>query len=170
MNLKAPQVLAGDTNVGMDLAQGNDWVLDAISTIRRRLPDCSLLVPPTVSEELAWLAVQAGEIPEREAARAFLRRHRTWGFQLIHTAPLGDAYVARIAERLLQAALIPPSEVNDAHILAESAALECSVLLTSDEHLRAIDFQRLSFELARFEVGAPVIATPREIVRKFFRA
>jgi hypothetical protein len=41
--------------------------------------------------------------------------------------------------------------------------------LTSDEHLREIDFQRLSFELASFEVGAPVIATPREIVLKFFR-
>jgi hypothetical protein len=32
--------------------------------------------------------------------------------------------------------------------------------LTSDEHLR---------EIASFEVGAPVIATPREIVLKFFR-
>lgn len=59
MNPKAPQLLAGDTNVGMDLAQGHEWVLDAISTIRRRLPGCSLLVPPTVSEELAWLATHA---------------------------------------------------------------------------------------------------------------
>jgi predicted nucleic acid-binding protein len=170
MNLKTPQVLAADTNVGMDLAQGNDWVLDAISTIRRRLPDCSLLVPPTVSEELAWLAAHGEEDLEREAAREFLRKHRTWGFQLLHTVPLGDTYVGKIAERLLQTALLPPSEVNDAQILAESAAIGCSVLLTSDEHLRVIDFQRLSFELAPFEVGAPVIATPREIVRKFFRS
>jgi predicted nucleic acid-binding protein len=154
----------------MDLAQGNDWVLDAVSTIHRRLPECSLLIPPTVSEELAWLAAHAEENLEREAAREFLRRHRTWGFQLLHTVPLGDAYVAKIAERLQQTALLPASEINDAQILAESAALGCSVLLTSDEHLRAIDFQRLSFELATFDVGAPVIATPREIVRKFFRA
>jgi hypothetical protein len=94
MNLKAPQILAGDTNVGMDLAQGNDWVLDAIATIRRRLPDCSLLVPPTVLEELAWLGVSAEEIVEREAAVKFLRRHRTWGFQLVQTVPLGETYVA----------------------------------------------------------------------------
>jgi len=119
--------------------------------------------------EDAWLAVHAEEIQERSAAREFLRRHRAWGFQLLHTVPLGDAYVSDIAERLLQAALLPISEVNDVHILAESAALGCSVLLTSDEHLRAIDFQLLSFELARFEISAPVIATPREIVRKFFR-
>ncbi len=170
MNLKALQVLASDTNVGMDLAQGNHWVVDAVSTIRHRLPDSSLLVPPTVSAELAWLAVHAKEIKVRQAAREFLRRHRTWGFQLLHSVPLGDAYVGRIAERLLQAALLPPFEMNDAQILAESAVLGCSVLLTSDEHLRAIDFQRLSFELASFQVGAPVIATPREIVHKFCRS
>jgi predicted nucleic acid-binding protein len=170
MNLKAPQVLAGDTNIGIDLAQGHDWVLDAVSIIRRRLPNCSLLLHPTVSEELAWLTLHAEEIEEREAARIFLRKHRTWGFQLLHTVPLGDVYVDRIADRLIQTALLPPSEINDAWILAESATIGCSVLLTSDEHLRAIDFQRLSFELAPFEVGAPVIATPREIVRKFFRA
>ncbi len=46
MNLNAPHVLAGDTNVSIDLAQGSEWVLDAVSTIRRRLPDSSILVPP----------------------------------------------------------------------------------------------------------------------------
>ncbi len=169
MNLNAPHVLAGDTNVSIDLAQGSEWVLDAVSTIRRRLPDSSILVPPTVSEELAWLADHAAETTERRAAHDFLRQHRTWGFRLLHTVPLGDRYVAKIAQRLLQANLLPVSEANDAQILAESAALGCSVLLTSDEHLRAVDFQRLTFELGPFELIAPVIATPREIVRKFFQ-
>lgn len=168
MNPKAPQLLAGDTNVGMDLAQGHEWVLDAMSTIRRRLPGCSLLVPPTVSEELAWLATHAEQAEEREAAHSFLRQHRSWGFELVHTVPLGHAYVEQIAERLRQASLLPPAEANDAHILAEAAALGCSMLLTSDEHLRSIDFQALSFELAAFELATPIIATPREIVRKFF--
>jgi predicted nucleic acid-binding protein len=166
----APQILAGDTNIGLDLVQGHDWVLEAVSTISRRLVDCSLLIPPTVSEELAWLATHAEETLGRESARKFLRQHRTWGFQLLHSVPLGDAHVGKIAQRLLQADLLPNSEVNDAHILAESAALGCSVLLTSDEHLRSIEFQRLSFELAKFDLSAPVIATPREIIRKFFRA
>jgi predicted nucleic acid-binding protein len=169
MNLNPPHVLAGDTNVGIDLAQGSEWVLDALSTIRRRLLGCSLLVPPTVSEELAWLADHADEIKERQAAHEFLRQHRTWDFQLLHSVPLGNLFVAKIAERLLQAALLPAAEANDAQILAESAALGCSMLLTSDDHLRAVDFQRLTFELARFDVVAPLIATPREIVRKFFQ-
>ncbi len=169
MNPKAPQLLAGDTNVGMDLAQGHEWVLDALSTIRRRLSGCSLLVPPTVAEELAWLATQAEQADEREAAHYFLRQHRRWGFELVHTVPLGNAYVEQIAGRLRQASLLPSAELNDAHVLAEAAALGCSILLTSDEHLRAIDFQALSFELAAFELATPIIATPREMVRKFFR-
>lgn len=74
-----------------------------------------------------------------------------------------------VAARLLECGLLPCTEANDAHILAETAALGCSVLLTSDEHLRAIDFPRLSFELAAFDLKGPVIATPHEIVRKFFR-
>src|SRR5260221_3233009 len=65
MNLNPPHVLAGDTNLGIDLAQGSEWVLDALSPIRRRLPKSSLLVPPTVSEELAWLADHAEETTER---------------------------------------------------------------------------------------------------------
>ena len=169
MNPKAPQLLAGDANVAIDLAQDNEWVLDAMSTIRGRLPGCSLLLPPTVSEELAWLADHAETAKEREAARKFLRHHRTWGFELIRTIPFGNAYVERVADGLLRAALLPSTEANDAHILAEAAALGCFILLTSDEHLRAIDFQRLGFELASFDLTPPVIATPREIVRKFFR-
>lgn len=169
MNPKAPQLLAADANVALDLAQKNDWVLDALSTIRARLAGCSLLVPPTVSEELAWLADHAEESKTRADARKFLRHHRTWGFELVRATPLGDAYVEEVAARLLQSVLLPSTEANDAQILAESAALGCFILLTSDEHLRAVDFQRLGFELAAFDLAAPVIATPREVVRKFFR-
>ena len=66
----------------------------------------------------------------------------------------------------------PPSRralINPSLILAETALLNCSLLLTSDDHLRSIDFERLTFELQSFDVTVPIIATPREIVRKFFR-
>ena len=74
----------------------------------------------------------------------------------------------RIAERVRSRSLMPEEEINDSLVLAESALLGCSLLLTSDEHLRGIDFERLTLELQAFDVAAPVIATPREIVRKFF--
>ena len=41
--------------------------------------------------------------------------------------------------------------------------------VTLATHLRGLDFQRLTLLLQDFDVAAPVIATAREIVRKFFR-
>ena len=64
--------------------------------------------------------------------------------------------------------LLPVTEVNDSLILAETALLECGLLLTSDQHLRAVDHERLALVLNPFELVPPVIASPREIVRKFF--
>ena len=43
------------------------------------------------------------------------------------------------------------------------------MLLNGDAHLRVVNFARLSLLLGDFDVTAPIIATPREIVRKFFR-
>ena len=68
-----------------------------------------------------------------------------------------------------RAGLLPDEETHDAPILAEAALLGCGILLTSDAHLRGLDFQRLTLLLQDFDVAAPFIATPREIVRKFFR-
>ncbi len=65
--------------------------------------------------------------------------------------------------------LLPREEVHDSLILAEAALLDCGILLTSDEHLRGVDRAHLTLVLNLFELVPPVIASPREIVRKFFR-
>lgn len=65
--------------------------------------------------------------------------------------------------------MIPAEEINDSLLVAESALLEARLLISSDQHLRGIDFERLSIELQAFDLTAPVIATPAEVVRKFFR-
>ena len=57
-------------------------------------------------------------------------------------------------------------EVHDSLILAEAALLDCGLLLTSDQHLRGIDHEHLTLVLNPFELVPPVIASPREIVRK----
>jgi hypothetical protein len=54
-------------------------------------------------------------------------------------------------------------------VWAEAAALGCASLTGSDDHLRGVDHEKLARELAGFDLAAPVIATPREIVRRFFR-
>ena len=67
-----------------------------------------------------------------------------------------------------EARLLPAEEYNDGLILAEAALLGCAILLTSDAHLRGLDFPRAARELEAFDVEMPVMATPREITAKFF--
>jgi predicted nucleic acid-binding protein len=166
---KPPLLVAVDANVALDLADGYEPVLDSITTIHHRLSGGVLCVPPTVILELAHAADFGDSIEKRKAAARFLRNHRNWNFHLIDFVPAGELQVSRIAQELRHKELIPHGEINDSLILAETALLGCSILLSSDEHLRGIDFQRLTLEMRAFDVAAPIVATPREIVKKFFR-
>jgi hypothetical protein len=105
----------------------------------------------------------------RALGRRALRQLKGWHFDLLEIVPVGHGIVESIAQRLLTADLLPAEEVHDSLILAEAALLGCAVLLTSDAHLRGLDYARLTWELNACDVAVPVIATPREIVRKFFR-
>jgi predicted nucleic acid-binding protein len=162
-----PQLIAVDANVLFDLADGLDDVVDAVSVIRERLRDTRFLIPPTVQHELANWAVR-GDAQRRESARKAIRLSQSWGMVPANLIAVRHGIAERIAERIRERGLMPDEEINDSLVLAESALLGCSMLLTSDEHLRGIDFERLTLELQTFDVAAPVIATPREIVRKFF--
>jgi rRNA-processing protein FCF1 len=162
-----PQLVAVDANVLFDLADGLDDVVDAVSVIRERLRDARLLIPPTVQHELANWALH-GDRQRRESAAKAIRLSHLWRIIPANLIAARHGIAERIAERIRDRELIPDEEVNDSLVLAESALLGCSILLTSDEHLRGIDFKRLTLELQAFDVAAPVIATPREIVRKFF--
>jgi hypothetical protein len=63
--------------------------------------------------------------------------------------------------------LIPEAEVNDSLILAEAALAGCTVLITSDEHLRSADPRLLGLTLRACDVHAVIVRTPREIVHQF---
>ena len=162
-------LIAADTNVLLDLAEDVETVTDAVSTIRERLQDARFVVPPTALHELA-LAVRDGETERiRKTAFRALSQLRAWGFEPLNLVPVGHGIVERIAEEIRRKDLLPTEERNDSLIVAESALLECRILLSGDAHLRGVDFQRLTLILKNFAVAAPVIATPREIVRKFCR-
>jgi hypothetical protein len=77
--------------------------------------------------------------------------------------------VQRIGERLRNAGLLPAEEINDSFLVAETALLDGRLLLSSDEHLRGMDHRQLGLVLQEFDLSAPVIATPGEVVKKFFR-
>lgn len=151
-----------------DLADRLDDVVDAVSVIQKRLRGARFVIPPTVQHELADWAWR-GDGEKRESACKAIQLGRSWRLVPVNLVAVRHGIAERIAGRIREQGLIPEEEVNDSLVLAESALLGCSLLLSSDEHLRGIDCERLTLELQAFDVAAPVIATPREIVRKFFR-
>jgi predicted nucleic acid-binding protein len=165
-----PLRLAADTNVLIDIEDGVEDVLDALDLIRRRLPTADWLVSPSVLDELASLC-DSGETEKlRQSARSALLHLRSQVlFRPLLELPFGEELAERIASEARRRGLLPLEEVHDALILAESALLDCSILLTSDEHLRGVDHEGATLLLRSFDLVAPVIATPKEIARKFFR-
>jgi predicted nucleic acid-binding protein len=167
--LNPPRLVAVDTNVALDFAKGIEDVCDAIATIRARIAGVELLLPPTVAQELAHAVLHSSEQDVRMGARRILREHRAHGFRMVSFVPLGFEQIERIGEKLRNSGLLPAEEVHDALILTEAAALGCALLTSSDAELRSVDHKKLTRELGRFDLMAPIIATPREIVKKFFR-
>jgi predicted nucleic acid-binding protein len=163
-------LIAVDTNVPLDLASGVDDVTDALAVVRQRIKGVRLITPPTVNLELAFLSQFAEEKKVRaDAGTALHSLASKWKIQPVNLVPVGHGIVAAIGSKVRADNLLPDEEEHDALILAESALLDCSILLTSDAHMRGIDFDRLKLLLQGFHVAAPIIATPREIVRKFCR-
>ena len=160
-------LIAVDTNVLLDLALEVEAVKDALDTVRKRIPGVRLVVPPTVLHELAF-TVKSGDTEKKcQAAFRALSCLRQWGFEPLNLVPVGLGIVERIADALRHGGLIPTEEKNDSFIVAESALLDCRMLLSTDGHMRGIDLEQLTVTLHGFDVGVPLIATPREIVRKF---
>ncbi len=162
-------IIAADSNVPLDLADGNVSVKDAVDTIRTRLPHARFVITPSVFQELVHVALKDEASSRRKLGTLALREIKHLGFEFLEIAAVGHGIVEHIATRLREAGLLPAQEIHDSLILAEAAFLGSAVLLTSDAHLREIDQFRLTWELNAADVSVPVIATPKEIVRKFFR-
>src|SRR5207253_2392171 len=140
-------LIAVDTNVLFDLADEVEDVADAVQLIRRRLHEPELLIPPTVREELAEEALHGEDFQKREMARRAFQLARTWKIQPVELLARQHDAAGAIGRRLRGLGLLPHEEVNDGLIIGEAALLGCSMLLTSDDHLRSMDFARLAFEL-----------------------
>jgi predicted nucleic acid-binding protein len=165
-----PLRLAVDTNVLLDLAEGVEAVLDALTLLDQRLPNHDRLVVPSVLDELAFLCDSAtSERVCRSARQAFKLMREQPRFRLLLELACPPTHVETVAAEIRLKGLLPAEEIHDSLILAEAALLQCGLLLSSDEHLRGIDHELLTLVLNPFELVPPVIASPGEIVRKFFR-
>lgn len=165
-----PSRLAADANVLLDFADEVHDVLDAVDVIDDRLPDAEWLVTPNVLDELAYLADFGQSRQVRQSARRAVQLLRDKDrFRPILELPFAPENAEKLADEFRRHGLLPDAEVHDSLILAETILLDCHILLTSDEHLRSLDHQQLTWLLNQRDLTAPLIATPREIVRKFFR-
>jgi predicted nucleic acid-binding protein len=165
-----PLRLAVDTNVLLDLAEGVEAILDTLALLDQRLPGNDTLVVPSVLDELAFLCDSGDTDRVRQSALRAMKLVREQDrFRPLLELACPQALVDEVASEIRFRGLLPSQEVHDSLILAEAALLDCGLLLTSDEHLRGIDHEHLTLVLNPFELVPPVIASPREIVRKFFR-
>lgn len=168
METKSSPLIAVDTNVLYDWAGADAHVLDAIQTIRAKIPNAVLIITSTVIEELAF-AVQHARNPETQKRAIKAGQNLlAWGIQPRDFAPVGHGITEKVAERIREAGLLPKAEVNDSFIIAEAALANCRLLISSDSHLKDIDQKRLGAILARCDVATPVIVSPYKIVHDFF--
>src|SRR5437867_658938 len=130
-------LIAVDSNLPLDLADGNEAAIDAVDTIRARLPRARFVISPSVFQELVHVALRDAIADRRELGARALRQLKRWRFDLLEIVPVSQGIVESVARRLRAATLLPEEEVHDSLILAEAALLGCTVLLTSDAHLRA---------------------------------
>ena len=166
---KRRQPVAVDVNFLFDLADGVDVATDALALLRRRLGGIQFVLTPTVQHELAHLAKAGRTAAKRQTAGAAIQLARHHRMEPKDLSPVELGIADQVARRLRVCGLIPESEVHDSFIVPEAALLDCQMLVTSDEHLLGMDFARLSLELNAFDLDAPVIASPRDIIHKFLR-
>jgi predicted nucleic acid-binding protein len=166
---KRSRLIAVDTNVLLDWAAEDELVIDAITTIQRRLSDSELIITPTVIEELV-LKAEAGEtlVGRRLAKKALAAMVNPWGIRPLNFIPVRRGIVAEIARRLREQNLLPASEMNDSLIVAESALVGATILVSSDAHIKTLDYARLKLVLDAADVDTPLIASPFKIVHQFF--
>ncbi len=167
-----PLLVAVDSNVLIDEELGERDVLDALSTIKERLPHTQFVVTETVFQELAWLT-ENGDSPEvRAAAVGALTKMLARRYAPLAMLPVERGIAAEIALKLRMSQVIPYDEENDSLVAAEAALKGCAILLSSDCHLLdAHDNAGLWNVLQDCHAKNQrlVIARPRDIVRKYIR-
>jgi predicted nucleic acid-binding protein len=163
-------LVAVDTNFPLLLARGNDDALDALKIVRERVRPAEILVPPTVLDELLYQSESDPDRKQRELARTALIHLRSrWHFHPADLNSTEEAISAEAARRTLFAGLLPQAERNDATIIAESAVLNSILLVSNDSHLLQVDHRRLGLLFRELDLPVPLIVSPREMVRKFYR-
>jgi hypothetical protein len=161
-----PHLVAVDTNILLRLAEKDELALDAIEVVRDLLRPSEFLVSPTAFLELNMLARASDEARVRACAMKALTNFRAqWQFNPALLTSLQKALVLNAAAKLLASGLLPASGRNDARIVAESAVLNCVLLVSNDSHLLQADHRQLALLFRQLDLPVPIIASARDLVR-----
>lgn len=152
----------------MDLAADDAVAHAAIAAVRKKLKGCTIIVPPTVIQELNWLAENAETEDEQELAKLAAAKMRlTWEFVPVNCIPVGHCLTDLAAQELRERGLLPHEEINDSFIITESALGECSLIISADRHMWGIDIAAVNQVLVRRDLSALVIAAPWKIAKDY---
>jgi predicted nucleic acid-binding protein len=164
--MQRPTLVAVDTNILMRLANEDGSTIDALELLKRRLKPAQFLVPPTVLDEIVAKAVEDNHAL---AIKALQELRGKWGFFPQSLNAVQEAIVNNAVLRLRDSGLLPYEERNDALVIAESAVLNCVLLVSRDSHLFNIDRDRLAYLFRQLDLPVPLIASPDDLLKKFYR-
>src|SRR5438045_6445124 len=124
--------LALDTNLLLNLAAEKEFAHD----FRERFQSAgyALRFSPTVLAELVAAEMEGNEA-EQQLAGAALSNAAAWQIRPFDLTSVEQAIAGEFARKLLHSALLPPEELNDALILAETSVAAIPMLVTSYQHL-----------------------------------
>lgn len=127
--MAVPQRLALDTNVLFDRAKDERFAVDFCEGFTRK--KFSLEVPETVISELSFFRVNGAD-DEQELAEVALNSLLGWGMTPVLLTDIEKAYKKNFIAIAQEMTILPPKELNDLHILAETSIAGIPALVTSD--------------------------------------
>jgi hypothetical protein len=161
----APQrLLALDTNLVLDLAEGLDAAHDFRETFEDR--GYGFRLPPTAAVELRWKSLNDRDRHVRTLATRALAQLRAWDVQpLPELGEIEYAIVEAFVARLRLSRLLPDQEINDGFILGETSLAQIAALVTSDHHL--LDMDQTALRLILEDADLPLVTPvhPRRLLK-----
>lgn len=147
------QRLALDTNVLFDRAKNERFAIDFCEGFQRA--NFSLEVTETVIGELNYFRTN-GTDEEQELATTALKSLRGWGITPVVLTDIQKTYKTNFINIAQEMKVLPPKELNDLHILAETSIAEIPALVTSDGPL--LDADLADLHQAFNDAGLPFVS------------
>lgn len=135
-----------------------------------------VFAPPTVLEELAYIALKSKDHAPKVKALALtsLQSLRLWRIAPYNLIPASHGLVELNGDALRRQGIVPDEERHDSFILVEVSLLNGSLLITTNSDLLQIN--RTAESLTRYmqfmderDLMPAVVIHPREIIKRLTR-